>query len=754
VNVLDDDTTTPLAAEVARALLERGWAPLPIPARSKGAPPTGFTGYAGKYPTATQVQSWTWDGNIAIRLPPDVVGVDVDVYHGGDKGLDELQDRYGVLPATVWSTSREDGSGIALFRVPVGTTLATDPATGIDMIQAHHRYMVVHPSLHPEGRVYQWIDEADQETYLDGPPEPDELPELPWAWIEGLTVSKSDAARAATPDEVRAFVAEHTRQTRPAALRGVERRLAEYVGARHDTLVEVACWALREAAAGYYTADAAIDVLHRWWRRVMDDPARRDGGEFGSAVMWAVAQVAAEPERVAELEAQLSKSESPTPTPPPNIDPETGEIIEQSWTNLPEAFWHARPAFEHIRAAAHARMVSADAVLLAVLARVVMLTPPGIALPAIVGSRVSLNLFVSIIDASGGGKSAAVAVARELVPHRRDDIADPILPSSGEGLIEAYMGTRDAGDGKKERAQTKTAGLAWVDEGQGLLAQSERSGSTIMETIRSAWMGGDLGQHNATEERRRWLKAHKYRLSMVVGFQLAYAASLIADGEGGTPQRFTFALASDPSIDPHAEWPGELDFEPRPTFALGDDITFDCELVAGIRERRLQRSRGTLVVDPLDTHADLRRMKLAAAVALLEERTHVGAEDWELAVEIDQTSCAVRSLAVEHARSQAARAEHARALSQANREALVGDATEARALDLGSRVIARKVHRVGGPTSRRDLHAAAGRHRTAVTLEALIDRAVDLGWIVEQYVEADHHNDTGQRWVPGDTRPA
>jgi hypothetical protein len=744
VNVLDDDTTTPLATEVARALLGLGWSPLPIPARSKGAPPTGFTGYNGRYVTAREVDAWTWAGNIAIRLPPDVVGVDVDVYHGGDRGLDELQDRYGVLPATVWSTSREDGSGIALFRVPVGTTLATDPATGIDMIQAHHRYMIVHPSLHPEGRLYQWIDEQDQETYLDGPPEPGELPELPWAWIEGLTVSKSDAARAATPDEVRAFVAEHGRQTRPAALRGVEKRLAEYVGARHDTLVEVACWALREAAAGYYTADAAIEVLHRWWRRVMDDPARRDGGEFGSAVMWAVAQVAAEPERVAELEDRPI-----TTAPAPNIDPETGEVLEQSWTNLPDVFWHARPAFGHIRAAAHARMVSADAVLLAVLARVVMLTPPGIALPAIVGSRVSLNLFVSIIDASGGGKSAAVAVARELVPHDRTDIADPILPSSGEGLIEAYMGMRevegDDGKTRKERMQTRTAGLAWVDEGQGLLAQSERSGSTIMETIRSAWMGGDLGQHNATEDRRRWLKAHHYRLSMVVGFQLAYAASLIADGEGGTPQRFTFALASDPSIDPHAEWPGELEFEPQPTVALGGDITFECELVAGIRERRLQRSRGTLVVDPLDTHADLRRMKLTAAVALLEGRTQVNAEDWELAVEIDQTSCAVRSLAVEHARSQAARAERARALSQANREAVVGDTVEEKANLSGAKSIGRRMHKIGERCPRRDLMTApSGRARKVGDTDRMLEIAEENGWI--RAVEGGYE--------PGDSRPA
>lgn len=314
------DTTTPIA--VARRLLERGWSPLPIPARSKGAPPTGYTGYNGRYVTARDVEAWTWDGNVAIRLPPDVVGVDVDVYHGGDQGLDELQQRYGVLPTTVWSTSREDGSGIALFRVPAGTTLATDPAQGIDMIQAHHRYMVVHPSLHPEGAVYQWIDEASDE-FLDAPPEPGDLPELPWGWVEGLAVAKSEAARAATPDEVRAFIDAHTRSLRPAALRGVQSRLAGYRGARHDTLVEVACWAMREAAAGYYPAAQAVETLWAWWKRVMDDPHRLDGGEFGAAIMWAVAQVANEPERVAELERDAAKPIEP----PPNIDPETGEIM-------------------------------------------------------------------------------------------------------------------------------------------------------------------------------------------------------------------------------------------------------------------------------------------------------------------------------------------------------------------------------------------------------------------------------------------
>ena len=67
-------------------------------------------------------------------------------YAGGDVSLKQLVEKYGPLPPTWWSTSRSDGSGIGLFRVPFGTTLLTDPATGIDMIQCFHRYVVCAPS--------------------------------------------------------------------------------------------------------------------------------------------------------------------------------------------------------------------------------------------------------------------------------------------------------------------------------------------------------------------------------------------------------------------------------------------------------------------------------------------------------------------------------------------------------------------------------------------------------------------------------
>jgi hypothetical protein len=730
------NTTT---ANIARAMHDQGWSPLPLPAGKKYPPPDGYTGYAGRNPTTADIDRWDWTGNIALRLPPDVIGIDVDVYKGGN--VSELENLYGELPPTIWSTSRTDGSGISLFRVPPGTTINANPANAIEAIQAHHRYMVVWPSIHPDGGQYEWLDETSGET-LDHAPDIDDLPDMPWAWIEGLAVAKGETATAAAPADVRAFIDRNTTGTAPGRLRGVQSRLDNYQGSRHDTLVEVACWALREAEAGCYTAQAAIDVLDAWWHRVMDDPNRLDGSEFGAAIRWATAQATLDPARIEQIKAE-TKTTAPAqvPTPPPNIDPDTGEILQPHNTrNLPDAFWEARPELHHIRQAAHSRLTSADAVLICTLARITTLIPPSNVLPAIIGGEVSANLFGSIVDPSGGGKSAAMSVARRLVPIIRKDIIDPILPSSGEGLIEAFMGwvEEEGDDGKKrkERKQVMNAGFAWVDEGQGLLAQADRSGSTIMETIRSAWMGQDLGQHNASEDRKRWLKEHRYRLSMVIGFQLAYAAHLIGDSEGGTPQRFTFALGTDPNIDDNVTWPGTLDLERWPSYGtLLTDITVDQDVQDGIRDRRRARSRGELTVDPLDVHQDLRRLKLGVAIGALNGRLEINAEDWELACEIDDTSCSVRSLAVEVDRTRKTHERQTGMRLAIERDEAVEAAVIRRAIEGGCRSISRRVWRGSNEGKPWTLNAAwrlvKSSHRDNADREAALALAVDRGWLVD-----------------------
>lgn len=175
-----------------------GWpGVLALRAFTKYPPPEGHTGHNGVDPSYADICTWAQErpgGNLALRLPGDVIGIDVDAYgkKTGAATLAEGESRWGALPPSYRSSSRTDGvSGIKLFKVPPGTVLRDGigfPELGIgdiDIVQRHHRYVLCWPSLHPEHRQYQWIREADG-AVLDTPPGPADLPDLPQEWLEAL----------------------------------------------------------------------------------------------------------------------------------------------------------------------------------------------------------------------------------------------------------------------------------------------------------------------------------------------------------------------------------------------------------------------------------------------------------------------------------------------------------------------------------------------------------------------------------------
>ncbi len=181
----------------AEAYRAKGWSgEIALPARAKDPPPDGFTGYEGRFSTPTDWARWRQSGltNIALRLPPNVVGLDVDAY-GGKRGAETLATReaeWGALPPTYVSTSRGvSASGIRLFRLPPGAPTGaengwpTEAGPGIEIIRFAHRYAVVWPSVHPEGRIYRWRrpDGGDAGEL----PGLGDLAELPEAWVAGLT---------------------------------------------------------------------------------------------------------------------------------------------------------------------------------------------------------------------------------------------------------------------------------------------------------------------------------------------------------------------------------------------------------------------------------------------------------------------------------------------------------------------------------------------------------------------------------------
>jgi Zierdtviridae DNA primase len=209
----------------ARDYLDAGWSALPLPARQKSPVPTGFTGSLGTYVTKEHLDEWLTPGakvhagklayapgNIALRLPDGVIGVDVDAYgtKAGERTLALAEEAWGALPPTYVSTSRTDGlSGIRLFRTPKGLAWPGElpQGKGVELLRWDHRFAIVSPSIHDKtGEEYTWYrqeevvnprngdgnpDEAD--IYLgmvkvaEGIPELADLTLLPKKWLSGLT---------------------------------------------------------------------------------------------------------------------------------------------------------------------------------------------------------------------------------------------------------------------------------------------------------------------------------------------------------------------------------------------------------------------------------------------------------------------------------------------------------------------------------------------------------------------------------------
>lgn len=270
VILFDTPEPGPYAA-AALAYRAAGWAGvLPVGERpgQKSSPPSGYTGHAGAWPSDEQVDAWRRDRaavNVALRLADGSVGIDVDAYDG-KHGADTMAAgaaAHGRLPATWRSTSRDDGvSGIYLFRVPAGATFPGQlfhperrEQSHVELIQHHHRYAVVAPSVHPEGREYRWIGPTGE---VEGPPLLEDLPELPEGWQAHLAQS---CACYAAPD-VLLFSSSSPRD--PVADKLAEARVALRGGSasRHDGVLAPAL-----ALVGFRNRQApgaadALEQLH------------------------------------------------------------------------------------------------------------------------------------------------------------------------------------------------------------------------------------------------------------------------------------------------------------------------------------------------------------------------------------------------------------------------------------------------------------------------------------------------------------
>lgn len=261
------------AAEIYWAAGWRGV--LPLPARAKKSPPNGYTGVSGVDPSFADIHSWTEGregvGNIGLRLPLDVIGVDVDAYDGklGATTIKAAEKTHGVLPPTWRTTSRDDGvSGIRLYRVPPGLAWS-EIGDGIETIQRGHRYAVVWPSLHPEGRTYRWIDPSGVVSTVI--PDLDDLPSLPGTWVAFYSKGEAvDVPRNSMPSTLAASWL----TSLPGANAEPCRRIRECVtadvltitrgsGSAHDSGCQATARLVRLAAEGHSGVLRVMADLHK-----------------------------------------------------------------------------------------------------------------------------------------------------------------------------------------------------------------------------------------------------------------------------------------------------------------------------------------------------------------------------------------------------------------------------------------------------------------------------------------------------------
>jgi hypothetical protein len=416
---------------------------------------------------------------------------------------------------------------------------------------------------------------------------------------------------------------------------------------------------------------------------------------------------------------------------------------------LPEAFWAARPVLQHIRQAAHSRGCSGEVLLFGTLARLSGMISHHLRADTGIGSRASLNIFAATVGPSGAGKSTGQSLTRDLMPYADDEFRDGLPVGTGEGIAEMFMGVVEVETGEihkhgphkgdpvtvRKRQQVRHNAYLYVDEGQTLAQLGARTGSILAETLRRAAVGETLGQTNASEERTRYVAAGSYSLGLLVGFQPSTAMPLIADASTGTPQRFLWCWATDPSIpDEPPPWPGPIEKHPgqlRPAEAV--DITFPEGIRRQLWRERIARARGEIEVSELDGHAGLMKIKLASIFALLDGGRYATTEaDWELAEMLWAASCGVREALITRAQREAAAERERQEVAAVEKALREHDAKRGADLDLEriARLVRKHASKVGGLTYGALNRALAGRDRPY--LAKAVALAVSHGWVYEE----------------------
>lgn len=302
-----DDAAGPFG-QAATAYWAAGWKGiLPLPPRRKKYPPSGYTGNGGVFPSYPDIQAWLdgedAEGNICLRLTDDLVGIDVDQYDGkrGGDVIAQREQQWGELPDTWRSTSRTDNvSGIRFYRVPPGLRWPGEVGPGVEIVRYAHRYAIVWPSVHPEGRTYRWI-RPDGTPTVGEVPSPDDMADLPEAWVRGLTggeLALEQARADLSEGQAKDWLTAHGGGDLCDKMRTVVLDwLPTLNGAasRHDSTLRITNRVMWLIGAGHPGGIKALEVIRASFLRVADNRSPQEiNGEWERLIKGAIDRAAVE----------------------------------------------------------------------------------------------------------------------------------------------------------------------------------------------------------------------------------------------------------------------------------------------------------------------------------------------------------------------------------------------------------------------------------------------------------------------------
>lgn len=325
-------------AEAAPAYAKSGIPVVPVPPGTKN--PGGYLGRGWPQRATTDldtVRDW-WRRWPAAGIATHVGGgqllvIDIDTPENVPEWMWSLLEPAVFLPTTSTPGSRRGhyvyrqrpgdqfGNGLGKLKQPKGKNWGE--------IRGYGGGLVLAPTLHPRA------DEGGAYTAVD---------EQAIAFVPGQLAAMLNAVtdrgefRVVTADELdtnaKAFLAVYADEREPYALGPILRNFDPTPGGRHASMWEAMCWAMREAKAGRFSAQKAVDELRQRWEAAIDGEAR-DGNEFHRMVRDAIPL--ADEESAEELWDRVHRNRWPSPKTPQKVAQQVIARTERS--SRPLAHW-------------------------------------------------------------------------------------------------------------------------------------------------------------------------------------------------------------------------------------------------------------------------------------------------------------------------------------------------------------------------------------------------------------------------------